>query len=85
MRLRIKQARLTSLNMAVRHAVELEAFNKAERKHLEGQGFMRATNQEVTKENNTTFYELKTLQDSMLQMQKTLEGMRRRNNANIVL
>ena len=84
MRLRIKQARPTSLNMAVRHAVELEAFNKAERKHLEGQGFMRATNQEVTKENNT-FYELKTLQDSMLQMQKTLEGMRRRDNANIVL
>ena len=30
MRLRIKQARPTSLNMAVRHAVELEAFNKAE-------------------------------------------------------
>ena len=70
--------------MAVRHAVELEAFNKAERKHLEGQGFMRATNQKVTKETNT-FYELKTLQDSMLQLQKTLEGMRRRDNANIVL
>ena len=67
--------------MVVCHAVELEAFNKAKRKHLEGQGFMRATNQEVTKENNT-FDELKTLQDSMLQMQKTLEGMRRRDNAN---
>lgn len=42
MRLRIKQARPTSLNMAVRHAVELEAFNKAERKHLEGEGYMRS-------------------------------------------
>jgi hypothetical protein len=29
MRLRIKQARLVNLNYAVRHAVELEAFNKA--------------------------------------------------------
>ena len=50
MRLRIKQARPTSLNMAVRHVVELEAFNKAERKHMEGQGFMRATNQRRQKE-----------------------------------
>ena len=41
MRLRIKQARPTNLNMAVRHAVELEAFNKAEKKHLEGEGYMR--------------------------------------------
>ena len=45
MRLRIKQARQTSLNMAVRHAVEL-AFNKAERNHIEGQGYMRTTNQQ---------------------------------------
>jgi hypothetical protein len=30
MRLGIKQARPVSLNDAVRHAVELEAFNKAE-------------------------------------------------------
>ena len=29
--------------------------------------------------------ELKTLQDSMLQMQKTLEGIRRRDNANFKL
>ena len=36
MRLRIKEARPVSLNNAVRHAVELEAFNRAERKHLEG-------------------------------------------------
>jgi len=34
MRLRIKQARPTSLNDAVRHAVELEAFHKAERSRL---------------------------------------------------
>ena len=48
MRLRIKQARPTSLNMAVRHAVELEAFHKAEKKHLEGQGLLRTVNQPET-------------------------------------
>ena len=32
MRLRIKQARPTDLNDAVRHAVELEAFDRAERR-----------------------------------------------------
>ena len=37
MRLRIKQARPTDLNDAVRHGVELEAFNRAERSKLEGQ------------------------------------------------
>ncbi|KAH3842692.1 hypothetical protein DPMN_116196 [Dreissena polymorpha] len=31
MRLRIKQARPVSFNHAIRHAVELEAFNRAER------------------------------------------------------
>ena len=36
MRLRIKQARPANLNDAVRHAVELEAFSRAERRHLEG-------------------------------------------------
>jgi hypothetical protein len=30
MRLRIKQAKPINLNDAIRHAVELEAFNKAE-------------------------------------------------------
>jgi hypothetical protein len=41
MRLRIKQARPTNINDTVRHAVELEAFNRAEKKTLEGQGYMR--------------------------------------------
>ncbi|CAC5368127.1 unnamed protein product [Mytilus coruscus] len=39
MRLRIKQARPTDLNDAIRHAVELEAFNKAGSKRIESQGF----------------------------------------------
>ena len=43
MRLRVKQARPSNLNDAVRHAVELEAFNKAERKTQEGFGHVRLT------------------------------------------
>ena len=78
MQLRFKQARPTSLNMAVRPAVELEAFNKAERKHLEGQGFMRATNQQETKMPSTPS-EFKMLHESMLKMQKTLDSMTRRD------
>ena len=74
MRLRIKQARPTSLNMAVRHAVELEAFNKAERKQMEGQGFMRATNQLEQKEPEKED-ELKILKNSMFKMQKTLDNL----------
>ena len=66
--------------MAVRHAVELEAFNKAERKHLEGQGYMRATNQQETNEQSKPD-EYKTLQESVLKMQKTLERLSRQNNS----
>ena len=81
MRLRIKQARPTSLNMAVRHAVELEAFNKAERKHLEGQGFMRSTNQQEQKDTDRQD-ELKVLKNTMFKMQKTLESLTGRRNTN---
>ena len=52
MRLRIKQARPANLNDAVRHAVELEAFNRAERQHLEGQGYMRVTSEKPDEENS---------------------------------
>ena len=55
MRLRIKQARPTSLNMAVRHAVELEAFNKAEKKHFEGHGFMRTVIHPDTSSSSTSW------------------------------
>ena len=43
MRLRVKQARPASLNDAVRHAVELEAFGRAERAKMEHQGLLNAT------------------------------------------
>ena len=45
MRLCIKQARSLNLNDAVRHAVELETFNKAELKRDDGRGYLRTTSQ----------------------------------------
>ena len=81
MRRKIKQARPTSRNMAVRHAVEAEAFNKAERKHLAGQVFMLATNQQILKWLGKQD-ELKILKDSMFRMQKTLDSLARCNDAN---
>ena len=42
MRLRIKQARPVDLNDAIRHAVELQAFQSSEVKMPETRGFVRA-------------------------------------------
>ena len=81
MRLRIKQARPTSLNMAIRHAVELEAFNKAERKHLEGQGFMRAASQQPQIDPDRQ-NELEVLKNTMFKMQKALDSLTGHRNTN---
>ena len=78
MRLRIKQARPKSLNDAVRHAVELEAFVKAEKKY-EGVGFMRTTNQKE-EERSTNESDFKSLQDKLVNLQKMLEGMVKQSN-----
>ena len=53
MRLRVKQARPSDLNDAVRHAVELEAYNRAEKKKTEGEGYLRAANTANTTEPKT--------------------------------
>ena len=42
MRIRIKQSRPVDLNDAIRHAVELDAFNSAERRHVEDRGYLPA-------------------------------------------
>ena len=47
MRLRIKQSRPKNLNEAVRLAVELEAFNKAECKALENKGYLGKINENI--------------------------------------
>jgi hypothetical protein len=43
MRVRIKQSRPQNLNDAIRLAVELETFNRAERRVMEGRSYLRTT------------------------------------------
>jgi phage terminase Nu1 subunit (DNA packaging protein) len=43
MRIRIKQSRPQNLNDAFRLAVELETFNRAERRVTEGRSYLRTT------------------------------------------
>ena len=78
-RLRIKQARPTSLNMAVRHAVELEAFNKAEKKHAEGHGFMRTVGNTEASSKIDPPNNYEDLKKTMIEMQKALENLSRQN------
>jgi hypothetical protein len=49
MRLRVNQTRPTDLNNAIGHEVELDAFNMAERRHTEDQGYLRqaSTNEDT--------------------------------------
>ena len=74
MRLRIKQARPLNLNDAVRHAVDFEAFNRAERKHLEGQGYMRYTVEKIPEQRNDLEDGRKALQKTVSDLQKSFEG-----------
>ena len=78
MRLRIKQVRPSSLNDAVRHAVELEAFNRAERRHLEGQGYMRSTSEKSSDEKSEGSLEsdMRALQKTVSDLQKSFETWR---------
>ena len=84
MRLRIKQARPLNLNDAVCHAVELEAFNRAERKHLEGQGYMRSTVEKVPEQRNIQRNNLedglKALQKTVSDLQKSFEGWKKQKS-----
>ena len=48
MRIRIKQSRPQNLNDAIRLAVELETFNRAERRVTEGRSYLRTTTADST-------------------------------------
>ncbi len=74
MRLRIKQARPHDLNDAVRHAVELEAFNKAERKQMEGQGYMRSTSDMGHEKPTKMENDMKALQKTVSELHKSFEA-----------
>ena len=71
MRLCVKQARPLNLSDAVRHAVELEAFNKTERKRDDGRGYIRSTSQ--TNETQECDTQTQTLIKSMHTMLSELQ------------
>ncbi|XP_069109267.1 uncharacterized protein [Argopecten irradians] len=67
MRIRIKQARPKNLTEAIQLSVELEAYNRCEKKSTEGQSYLRNTTAEPSEQSEM----LKLLQD----MQKKLESL----------
>ncbi|XP_071123285.1 uncharacterized protein [Mytilus edulis] len=79
MRLRIKQSRPKGLNDAVRLAVELEVYNKAENKVREGRGYLRQTlnddelgrEEKITKSDSPT----KDIASWMQTMEKSLSTL----------
>ncbi|CAC5414114.1 unnamed protein product [Mytilus coruscus] len=79
MRLRIKQARPTDLNDAIRHAVELEAFNKAEIKRIEGQGFLRTASENTHSADSITSLLLKTISETLIELQKEIRDLKQNN------
>ena len=74
MRLRIKQVRPASLNDAVRNAVELEAFYRAERKHTESQGITFATNVSESSSIKRCEEDIKALNKSLIDLKQSFEN-----------
>lgn len=83
MRLRIKEARPTNLNGAVRHAVELEAFNKAEDKRGDCHGYIRTTVPTQGKLNmdNAVTELLKKMQSVLTDLQKEIKSLKDAQNS----
>ncbi|MEW8545264.1 MAG: retropepsin-like aspartic protease, partial [Candidatus Thiodiazotropha sp.] len=71
MRLKIKQARPSDLNDAVRHAVELEAFYRAENKQM-GQGVIQAATASEPSEDKKWKEAFSSLKNSMDEMTKAM-------------
>ncbi|CAG2238400.1 unnamed protein product [Mytilus edulis] len=78
MRLRIKQARPADLNDAIRHAVELEAFNKAEIKQDNGKGYSRAITRDGTNSDasDKTVELLKNMQTALTDLQQEVRALK---------
>ena len=78
MRLCVKQARPLNLNNAVRHVVQLEAFNKAEHKRDDGRGYLRSTSQtNETQECDTqTMTLIKSMQTMLSELQQEVKSLK---------
>ena len=78
-RLRVKQARPSDLNDAVRHAVELEAYNRAERKKQEGQGYLfsaNASESRTTEQSDCNNTSIETLTKTLKLIQDELKSIK---------
>ena len=76
MRLRVKQARPVKLNDAVCHAVELEAFNRAERARLESHRIVSSA--DIEAEKTTT---VKSNNEPLLRLQATVDRLEKQIKA----
>jgi hypothetical protein len=74
MRIRIKQSRPQNLNDAIRLAVELETFNRAERRVTEGRSYLRTTAADSTADKTNDQTDMMKL---MTIMQKRLSDLQR--------
>ena len=70
MRLKIKQARPMNLNDAVHHAIELEAYYRAEQKRVTDKGILYSTTQPGSGSD-----EIKDLKETMLTMQNEFKAL----------
>ena len=78
-RLRVKQARPSDLNDAVRHSVELEAYNRTERKKQEGQGYLFSANASETKsqeKGDSTSVSMENLTETLKLIQDELKSVK---------
>ena len=82
MRLKIKQARPVNLNDAVRHAVELEAFYRAESRQT-GQGFIQATAPNESSDDGKWNQALSSLRNTMEEMTKSMNKFMSQQQRNV--
>ena len=75
MRLRVKQARPTDLNDAVRHALELEAFNRAEKKLTAGKGYLQSVEEPNDPKYDKLVSDMEELKQTMSDMKHGFESM----------
>ena len=80
MRLRVKQARPSDLDDAVRHAVELEAYNRAERRKTEGEGYFRSANTNETRPDSQSDCSLEELTNTLKLIQDVLKLLKTHTN-----
>ena len=76
MRLRVKQARPSDLNDAVRHAVELEAYNRNERRKQDGQGYLCSTNTKEMETESQKADSMETLTSTLKLIQDELKSLK---------